>query len=188
MQDEGTKKRKKPAGAYRWHWDDELQRSVHTFTRDPAPPLKRKTFQLPRSAFSPLFPQIFNNSRLLHDLFFAPGFLLAPGSICSGSDGDLAALARTCKAFAPLRHKGTAEVYLGYFLISTLKYPARFIAGLASPGSASVLTTLHVVDHALYSAELWYELGDVFTQGLPVLRELQLGKAHEVGLWVSWEG
>jgi len=164
---ENNKKRKRPAGTDLRRLDD------HPET---------KTLRLSRSALSLLFPQIFTNPRLLHDLFLAP-MLLA-----SGQGGDLGALALTCKAFAPLRHEGTTKVDLGLFQMDTLKYPTRFIAALASPGSASVLTTLHVFDHILSSAELCYELGDVFAQGLPVLRELNFEKSHEISLWVSWEG
>lgn len=159
----GTQKRKKPAGTYRGSL---------------AP--KPKVFRLPRSAFSPLFLQIFTNSSLLEDLFLAP-YLLS--SSFGGIGGDLGALALTCKAFAPLLHRGSTEVFLTWYqTCSLLKYPARFIASLAIPGSAAILTTLHLFNGGLCTAELCYELGDVLTQGLPVLREIKFGKSHEVGL------
>lgn len=103
--EEDTKKRKKPAGTYRVRWNAELQRRVRTFIPDPASSPKRKTSQLPPSAFSPLFPQIFTNPRLLHDLFLEPQ-LLSYGD----RGGDLLSLALTCKAFAPLLPQGEDTV------------------------------------------------------------------------------
>jgi hypothetical protein len=73
---------------------------------------------------------------------------------------------------------------------SKLLYPARFIAALAARGSASVLTTLRFGAWALSSAELCYELGDVLTQGLPVLRELKIEGTQPVrfGMNTMWMG
>lgn len=173
--DEDTKKRKKPAGTYHVRWNAELQRRVRTFIPDPASSPKRKTSQLPRSAFSPLFPQMLTNPRLLHDLFLEPQFLSY-----GDTGGDLLSLALTCKAFAPLLPQGEDTVVFTRSQRLKFLYPARFIASLAAPNSASILTTLHLNDWGLSSAELCYELGDVFTQGLPVLRELKIQRVQSV--------
>lgn len=168
--DEVKKKRKKPLGKYYMCWNVELQCRVRTFIPDRAPtPKPFRLLLLLRSAFSPLFPQIFTNRRLLYDFFLAPKLL------SSGTKGDVAALALTCKAFKSLqRRKSKKEVHFDITERSELLYPARFIASLSTPKSGSVLTTLHIGVCGLDSAELCFELGDVFTQGLPVLRELTL--------------
>ena len=174
--DEDTKKRKKPAGTYRWRYDYTLGSHVRIFTPYPDPPRKFKAFRPQCSAFSPLFLKIFNNPRLLHDLFLEPQLLSA-----STKEGDLLSLALTCKAFAPLLPKGEATVILD--LGHKLKFPTRFIISLALPQCASVLTTLHLLDEdAMTTPEVCYELGDVFAQGLPVLRELAIGKTCKVSL------
>jgi len=107
--DEGHKKRKKPAGTYQWRWDCELQGYAKHVIPDPPLPPKVKTLRLTRSAFSPLFPQIFTNYRLLHDLFLAPQLLSS-----SANGGDLLPLAFTCKAFKSLLPRGKKTVAITY--------------------------------------------------------------------------
>jgi len=174
-----TKKRKKPAGRYQYRWDPVLRQHSYVFIPDPAPASKVKAFRPPCSAFSPLFIQIFTNPRLLHDLFLEPQLLSA-----SAKAGDLLSLALTCKAFAPLLPKGEATVILDRGQWASLKFPTRFVISLALPQCASVLTTLHLLDQdAMTSPEVCYELGDVFAKGLPVLRELVVGKTCKVSLF-----
>lgn len=69
-------------------------------------------------------------------------------------------------------------------LRAKLKFPTRFIVSLSLPLCASVLTTLHLLDESVMaSPEVCNELEDVFAQGLPVLRELMVGKTCKVSLF-----